>query len=349
MIDAGVSGAGVAISGVRRAYDDRVVLDGIDLAVPAGAVLAILGASGSGKTTLLRLLAGFDRAGAGTIAIDGRTVDGPRGFVPAERRAIGYVAQEGALFPHLTVGENVLFGLGRAERRDGGRAVPLLAAVGLPASFAARPPARLSGGEQQRVALARALARRPSLVLLDEPFSALDASLRAETRRAVLAALRNAGATGVLVTHDQAEALSTGDQVAVLQAGRLAQVADPATLYRRPASPDIARFVGEAVLLPGTVTGGEVRCALGVLPLLAPVADGEVLAMIRPEQIRIGGDGLPAVVETVDFFGHDVALRLRVGDTAVSCRLAGHRQPATGDVVRVSVEGAVLAWPDARG
>ena len=342
-----MSEAGVALRGVRRLYGERVVLDGIDLSIRRGGTLAILGASGSGKTTLLRVLAGFDRAGAGTVAIDGRTVDGPGGFVPAERRPIGYVAQEGALFPHLSVGGNVLFGLSRAERRDTARAAALLEAVGLPASFAGRSPALLSGGEQQRVALARALARRPSLVLLDEPFSALDASLRADTRRAVLAALRDAGATGVLVTHDQAEALSSGEQVAVLRAGRLAQVADPATLYRRPATPALARFVGEAVLLPGTVSAGAVSCALGRLPLAAPAADGPALAMIRPEQIRIGAVGFAAIVEAVEFFGPDASLRLRVGDTAVACRLAGHLAPRPGETVAVSVEGAVMAWPAA--
>jgi iron(III) transport system ATP-binding protein len=227
--------AALSITGLTKGFGDHTVLRELDLNVASGQLVAVLGASGSGKTTLLRLLCGFERADGGTIVLDGRTVAAPGLHVPPERRRIGYVAQEGALFPHLSIADNVLFGLPRRERRDTARAVALLAAVGLPASYAGRGPHQISGGEQQRVALARALAPSPSLVLLDEPFSALDAALRAETRQATAAALSAVGATALLVTHDQAEALSMGDQVAVLRGGRLVQVASPRVLYGHPA------------------------------------------------------------------------------------------------------------------
>jgi iron(III) transport system ATP-binding protein len=210
--------------GVKKSYGSRPVLDGVDLTVGDGTLTAILGASGSGKTTLLRLLIGFVMLDEGTITVDGRVVaEGRVSHLPPDKRAIGYVAQEGALFPHLTVAENVAFGLGRSERKRGARIDEALDLVGLDRGYAPRQPQELSGGEQRRVALARALAPRPQVVLLDEPFSGLDASLRVETRTAVLDALAAAHATGVLVTHDQGEALSTGREVAVLRGGRLAQ------------------------------------------------------------------------------------------------------------------------------
>ncbi|HKI13502.1 MAG TPA: ABC transporter ATP-binding protein, partial [Roseiarcus sp.] len=275
------------IAGLTKSFRGAPILRGVDLVVPSGALFAILGASGSGKTTLLRLLGGFERADSGVIEIGGRQVSGPGVHVPPERRQVGYVAQEGSLFPHLSVAANVVFGLARSQRRDRLKAEALLESVGLPASYASRGPHELSGGEQQRVALARALAPRPKLVLLDEPFSALDAALRIETREAVAAILEAAGATALLVTHDQSEALSMGRQVAVLRDGVLAQVAAPEKLYRQPADADLAQFVGEAVLLPGLVAGGFATCALGRLELAMSVPDGPVEVMVRPEQIRL--------------------------------------------------------------
>ena len=238
------------VSALAKSFGATPVLRGLDLLVAEGHLVAILGASGGGKTTLLRLLCGFEQADAGTIAIGGAVVDGVVDGRPvhvrSERRRVGYVAQDGALFPHLSVADNILFGLSRAGRRERARAEALLELVGLPASYALRPPQALSGGEQQRVALARALAPRPRLVLLDEPFSALDAFLRAGTRRAVADALAQAGASALLVTHDQSEALSLGDRVGVLRDGRLVQVATPSELYRHPVDARLARFVGEA-------------------------------------------------------------------------------------------------------
>jgi iron(III) transport system ATP-binding protein len=225
----------------------------------------------------------------------------------------------------------------------------LLDLVGLPVNFADRPPQALSGGEQQRVALARALAPAPKLVLLDEPFSALDAALRVETREAVAAALAAAGATAVMVTHDQAEALSMGHKVAVLQGGHLTQVSDPVTLYRQPVNAALARFVGEAVLLPGLAAETHAACPLGRLPLPPGAPDGPVQVLVRPEQIRIlskGEAGVPARVDGVTFYGHDASVRLDLGgQQTVIARVAGYASPAVGTEVVLSVEGEVVAFP----
>ena len=343
--------ADLTVQGLGKAFLGRPVLHAIDLQVPSGSLLAILGASGGGKTTLLRLLCGFERADAGCIEVGGRRLAGPGLHVAAHRRRIGYVAQDGALFPHLTVAANVLFGLPRPDRRQRHRAEALLEAVGLPATFAGRQPHELSGGEQQRVSLARALAPGPSLVLLDEPFSALDAALREETRTGVAAALAAAGATAVLVTHDQAEALSMGHQVAVLRQGRMVQVATPQTLYRQPVDAALARFIGDAVLLPGEADGATVRCVLGTLPLLSQ-ASGPVEVMIRPEQIRLSEIGrregaLHGVVERAGFGGHDSLVTVRLPDAggSVSARVPGYAIPAHDTPVELRVEGPVIAYP----
>lgn len=348
--------ADLHIQGISKQFGTTAVLQGVDLSVPSGSLVAILGPSGSGKTTLLRLLCGFERADAGTIQINGRMVTGPRIFVPSEKRHIGYVSQEGALFPHLSVADNIVFGLPRHQRKARHRVEELLELVGLPTSFASRSPHALSGGQQQRVALARALAPAPALVLLDEPFSSLDAALRVETRQAVAQALSAAGATAVLVTHDQSEALSMGRQVAVLLAGRLVQVASPEQLYRMPVSPELARFVGDAVLLPGMAEHGRVSCALGQLRLMAGMPSGAVDVLLRPEQLRLApihADPASAVrgrVLAVDYYGHDACVRLSVAGQAPSApvltsRLPGHLCPRLGDEVLVTVEGEVLAYP----
>ena len=278
---------------VSKGYDEQAVLTGVDLSVAAESVTAILGPSGSGKTTLLRLVAGFDRIDRGQIRIGGTTVDDGRHGEPPERRRLGYVPQEGALFPHLTVAGNVAFGLShRRHQRD--RVRELLDMVGL-AGLERRYPDQLSGGQQQRVALARALATEPTLVLLDEPFSALDASLRASLRTEVRDILRAAGATTVLVTHDQDEALSLADQVAVLRDGRIVQHGPPHELYSAPADPELAGFLGEANVLDAVISGPSAATALGLVDLagdpltLEPGAAGHHRArvMVRPEQVRV--------------------------------------------------------------
>ena len=343
----------LALAGVCKSFGARTVLAQIDLDVASGEVLAVLGSSGSGKTTLLRLICGFERSGGGTIRLGDDLVSGAGVHVPPERRRVGYVAQDGALFPHLSVAGNIAFGLSRRERRRRHRVAELLELVGLPAAYADRPPQELSGGEQQRVSLARALAPQPGLVLLDEPFSSLDAGLRVETREAVAAALRRTGATAVLVTHDQSEALSMGDAVAVLRGGVLVQVAEPETLYRRPVDIALARFLGDAVALPGEATGGSVRCALGTFPLVAPVGDGTVEVLIRPEQIRLmaPGEGHPATVEAVTFYGHDCSVALRAAGLPGSLKalVPGYASPLSGASVGLRVEGPVAAYPVVRG
>ncbi len=270
----------VSIAGVAKSFGGLSVLSGVDLEVPPGSFTAILGPSGSGKTTLLRIIAGFERPDAGEVRLGSEVVDdaGHR-FVPCERRRIGYVPQEGALFPHLSVGRNVAFGLTRADRR-GTRVDELLELVGL-AGLARRYPHQLSGGQQQRVALARALAPDPELVLLDEPFSSLDASLRASVRAEVHDVLRLAGATSILVTHDQDEALSMADQVAILRGGVIAQINTPSSLYRLPRDAELAQFLGEANLVEGTASGTMVQTALGELEMAPAPAAGSAR----------GGDG----------------------------------------------------------
>ena len=271
---------------LRRHFGDVPAVDGVDLEVAPGEFLAVLGPSGCGKTTLLRLIAGFERPDAGGIEIAGRVVAGPRRLVPPEQRRIGMVFQESALFPHLDVAGNIGFGLARRERAA--RVDELVALVGL-AGLQHRMPYELSGGQQQRVALARALAPDPSLVLLDEPFSSLDATLRAQLRVEVREILRSAGATAVFVTHDQAEALEISDRVAVMRAGRIEQVSTPDELYLRPVNRFVAGFVGEANLVRGDVHGEEVHTLVGRFRA-APgfLAHGTRMdVLLRPEQLHM--------------------------------------------------------------
>jgi iron(III) transport system ATP-binding protein len=344
----------LAVAGLTKAFAGRPVLSDVDLEVPESSLTAILGQSGSGKNTLLRLIAGFDHADSGTVTIGGTVVDGPGTYLPSERRRIGYVPQEGSLFPHLTVAANVGFGLPRRER--GGAAVAaLLDAVGM-AGLGGRYPHQLSGGQQQRVALARALAIKPSLVLLDEPFGSLDANLRATIRADVRRLLREAGTTAVLVTHDQDEALSTADRVAVLRDGKIAQCAAPQDLYTQPADPELARFVGEANLVDGILDRDSVETILGPLPVhsgaRAALRPGPVTVLVRPEQIDIGAKngshGLAGRIVGYGYHGHDAVVHVepeKPGSPSIVVRtLGGCRFPAGSPVV-LQAHGTVLAWP----
>ena len=346
----------LAVSGVCKSYADTPVLRGVSLAVAPGSLTAILGASGAGKTTLLRVIAGFEAADAGTIELGGLLVDGGqlRGRVPPERRHVGFVPQDGALFPHLTVHGNVAFGLPRSARR-GSSVDELLELVGLSA-FAGRYPHELSGGQQQRVAIARALAPRPRLVLLDEPFASLDASLRAAVRADVLAALRAVGTTAVLVTHDQDEALSVADYVAVLRDGVITQAGPPREVYSVPADPWTAGFLGTANLLSGVRDKRGVRTVLGWHELRddghLPDGAGEVTVLIRPEQIALtplspAAGGMTGKVTEARYHGHDTLVSVDVAEAGMlQVRALGAGMPAPGDEVSLSVSGPVTAWPE---
>jgi iron(III) transport system ATP-binding protein len=346
------------ILGVSAGYGRETVLEDVGLTVTEGATTAVLGGSGSGKTTLLRVVAGFLRPRSGTVTVGGRTVAGPGTWVPPERRGVGYVRQDGALFPHVSVAGNIAFGLPWPRRRHHDRVLELLDLVGLPAAIAERQPHQLSGGQQQRVALARALAPRPGLILLDEPFSSLDTALRATTREATARALRATGATAVLVTHDQDEALSFADEVAILKAGRFRQVDVPRTLYREPVDAEVAEFLGDALLIAGSAADGSVTCRLGTLPVHASGehgdGEGDVDVMIRPEQLSLtqpGAGQLDAVVRNVAYFGHDAVVELDPADgesrDQLRSRVLGLDAPAPGELVGVRVTGRVRTFPRA--
>jgi len=324
------------VEGLHKSFGPVHSLRGVDLSVPAGALAAVLGPSGCGKTTLLRVVAGFERADAGTVRIDGVAVTGP-----PERRRVGIVPQEGALFPHLDVAGNIGFGVAREQRTA--RVRELLDLVGL-SGFERRRPHELSGGQQQRVALARALAPSPALVLLDEPFTALDAGLRAGLRAQVAELLQATGTTAVLVTHDQTEALAMADLVAVMRDGVIVQTGTPADIYARPADLDTARFVGDAVILPGTADGTAVTTVLGAHAALDH--RGAVDVLLRPEQlVRDDASACRATVRSLSFHGHDALVDLDLGGVAVTARWQAGSLPQPGDVVGIRVAGDALVFP----
>ena len=336
------------VDGVAMSFGTTEVLSDVRLTVAENSITAVLGSSGSGKTTLLRIIAGFEQPLAGRISLAGRVIQSPSEHVAPERRHLGYVAQEGALFPHLTVGGNVGFGL-RHRRRQSARVEELLELVGL-AGFGRRYPHELSGGQQQRVALARALALKPPVVLLDEPFSSLDAALRVSVRADISDVLRASGTAVVLVTHDQQEALSMADQVAVLRHGHVAQVGSPRAIYERPVDAEMAAFLGEANLVDAVVRDGFALTPLGPL-VTHDLVSG--LALVRPEQISImsgSGEGLSGRVLSQTYHGHESVITVVPdgGGDALRVRTHDAATYTPGSVVRLQASGAAVVWPPAR-
>ncbi|MEC9030844.1 MAG: ABC transporter ATP-binding protein [Planctomycetota bacterium] len=287
------TGPAIQLEGLSLSYGDVVAVDNVSLDIPGGEIHCLLGASGSGKSTLLRIIAGLERQGEGSVTIGGEVVSDAEGHTEAERRPVGFVLQDYALFPHLDALENVLFGMpDRKSAEAHMKAEELFAEVGLSDRVDAMPHT-LSGGEQQRVALARSMARSPKVMLLDEPFSSLDAQLRAGVRETTLRILREAGVATVMVTHDPAEALSCGDRVSILREGKLIQTGSPEAIYHHPCGQEAAETFGVINRLAGESSGDRVKTSLGEVDLAArdPGCPGTVL--LRPEQLVLveSGDG----------------------------------------------------------
>ncbi|MCY3650912.1 MAG: ABC transporter ATP-binding protein [Acidimicrobiaceae bacterium] len=322
-------GRGILVDEVSVALGGSPVLRSASISAEPGRTLAILGPSGCGKTTLLRVLAGLQRLDSGQVVLGGTLMSGPGVHVAADKRGIGMVFQDWSLFPHLTVAANVAFGLPRSERPRSrvlprpasGRVRDLLDMVGI-AELADRLPGSLSGGQQQRVALARALAPQPSVLLLDEPFSSLDTTLRVEVRAEVAALLRELEVTCLFVTHDQDEAFVLGDEVAVMRDGAVIQQAAPAMLYEQPADRWLAGFVGEADTVVGRAEGDIAYTSMGPMKLQSPI-HGEVDVLLRPEELALT-EGSSGTVDHIEFFGHDTLYYIRSADGKVlRCRTTG--------------------------
>ncbi|MDE0169902.1 MAG: ABC transporter ATP-binding protein [bacterium] len=325
----------VQASDITKRFNGTTALAGVDLTVERGESLALLGPSGCGKTTLLRVLAGLEVPDQGSVIVSGSTLADSTTFVPPERRRIGMVFQDWALFPHLTVARNVAFGLDKAEIGRG-RISETLELVGL-LHLADRYPDELSGGQAQRVALARALAPRPRVLLFDEPFSNLDTGLRTQVRADVAELMREVGMTSVFVTHDQEESFVVGDRVAVMHEGRIVQVGRPAEVYQYPVSPWVATFLGEANVLNGVANHRHVSTIVGHVPLADPVY-GPCQVVIRPEHLTVGlGD--KAVVSSVEFYGHDTSYELAVNGTTMLARVIAAPRFTPGDRVEVTYAG----------
>ena len=342
--------ASIEVERVRKRFNGPDVLRVVSLHVEAGSVVALLGPSGCGKTTLLRTIAGLEVPDDGTVTVGDRVLTSPNVLVAPEHRHIGMVFQDWALFPHMSVAANVAFGLDRRARRSG-RVEETLEMVGL-SGLATRAPGTLSGGQQQRVALARALAPRPSVLLLDEPFSNLDTSLRVEVRTEVHRLLADLAVTTVFVTHDQEEAFVLGDEVAVMRDGAIEQQGPPTVVYGRPANRWVAGFVGDANVVTGHVSGAAASTPLGTVPLVdpVPVVGGgrgtAIEVLVRPEAIELFPGGT-ATVTLVEFYGHDTVyeVRLEAGET-VRARVGSAPRFSSGDPVTAEYHGPPsTGWP----
>jgi iron(III) transport system ATP-binding protein len=343
-LDIGSSAETVVVRHIAKSFGAARVLKDVRLDVPAGSLVALLGPSGCGKTTLLRTIAGLERPDHGHIEIGRRTVvDDGRTFVPPERRRVGMVFQDWALFPHLTVADNVGFGLARSERRSQ-RVIDVLRMVELD-GFVDRMPSTLSGGQQQRVALARALANRPSVILLDEPFSNLDATLRAQIRLDVQQVLKTLGVTALFVTHDQEEAFALGESVAVMFDGTIEQQASPSEIYEAPGSRRVAEFIGDGNFLPGIARGRVAETRLGTVPLRYE-ANGDVEVFVRAEEILVHSGDAATITEVI-FYGHDAMYLIKTDDgDVVMSRVLAAPEFRAGDRIEMKYSGKpAVAFP----
>lgn len=363
----------VTVANAGLSYGTRQALRQASLVVPSGSLVAILGPSGCGKTSLLMALAGLVPINEGSITVGSRELSTATNRVPPEQRGIGWVPQQASLFPHLSVGDNIGFALPRGRRRNE-RVEELAALVGL-AGFTDRSPGQLSGGQAQRVALARALAPKPDVLLLDEPFGALDSVLRHTLARDVARILREQETTAILVTHDREEALDLADFVAVMDSGRIVQVGTPLEVYESPATPWVASFVGDTVLLQGTwrddalncqLCGlkdfcgpaenrlgctGHVLCALGDVAAISQVgepADGDsVRVVVRPEWLVPAKEGIPAKVVTVSYAGHDALVEFSLDGQSerVRARISAPFLPSVGQNFHLALRHPALVFP----
>jgi len=335
------------LTGVSKSFGTTSVLQDVSFSVTDGTLLTILGTSGGGKTTLLRLIAGFDTVDSGSIVMNGREVSSESMSLPPEKRNVGFVPQESALFPHLSVAKNISYGLSHLNSTaQDSKVSELLELIGM-GDHRNSLPETLSGGQRQRVAIARALAPNPDVVLLDEPFAALDAQLRSKLREDVRAILRAANATAILVTHDQEEALSIADQVAILRDGVVAQVGSPRSIYSQPIDVELAKFLGDAVVIPGVVHSGKVTTQLGdLIPNVTHPEGASGHVAIRPENLYLQPDpkGL-AIVTGRQFFGHDALVEVRTAAGTVKARTSGPISPEVGMPVTVWVRGSVNFYP----
>lgn len=330
------------LSSISKSFAGTRVLENLNLTVAAGSRTAIVGPSGSGKTTLLRILAGFETPDSGRIVMQGRTLFAQGTFIPAHLRGVGYVPQEGALFPHLNVADNIAWGLDGSRQEKSQQVAALMERVSLDSQLANHWPHEISGGQQQRVALARALAQRPALMLLDEPFSALDTGLRAATRKATADLLAQAGVASILVTHDQNEALSFASQVAVMRQGRFTQVGTPFEVYSRPADEATALFLGDALVLPAELQGGRAQCAIGALLTDNDDATGLGRVMLRPEQLMITpcqNEESAVTILDVDFSGHLSTLTLAIAQQTLTLKTVSRADWTPGRRVHIAVSG----------
>jgi len=334
----------LVVNGLTLDYGALRALDDVSFAIERGSILCLLGASGSGKSSVLRLLAGLERPTSGRIAIDGEAVAGDGVFVEPERRRVGMVFQDFALFPHLTVRDNVAFGLRSRKRAGMERAVgALLTDVGL-SERANSYPHTLSGGERQRVALARALAPGPQILLMDEPFSSLDSRLRDQVREQTIDLLRRSGTTTILVTHDPGEALRVADRIGVLSHGRLAQFGTATEIYRRPCSPQMACSFGAVNTIPGSVEDGMLRTPLGDFRAPPGAEPGPAIVCVRHQHVGLHADGpgVRAVVTGVTCVGDATEVQLRVGDLRLVAQVPDSSSVAVGEDLRVLVDPSQL-------